>query len=111
LQTFSAILVRQNFQVQTASSAATAKELLKTTNFDLVLTDMSMETSTAGFEVVKAAKSQGYNPALVIISAFPDLAADWKTYGADAMFHKPTILSELLSAINVLVTTRKRKEL
>jgi hypothetical protein len=56
-----------------------------------------METSTAGFEVVKTAKSQPYNPAVVIISAFPDLAADWKSYGADAMFHTQNTTKPLLA--------------
>jgi CheY-like chemotaxis protein len=106
LETFSVILNMQDYQVHTACSAATAIEQLQQHRFDLILTDMSMETSTAGFEVVRAAKAQAHNPAVVIISAYPSLSADWKNQGADAMFQKPTILAELLETLTRLTELR-----
>src|SRR5690348_3097799 len=46
LETFSAILNMRDFQVHTASSAANAIQALQQNKFDLILTDLSMETST-----------------------------------------------------------------
>jgi CheY-like chemotaxis protein len=106
LKTFAAILEIHNFRVQIASSAAAANAKLQETMFDLVLTDMSMESAMAGYDVLRTAKSQPYRPVVVIVSAYPALVADWKNHGADAMFQKPTILSELLDAVNRLMKLR-----
>jgi DNA-binding NtrC family response regulator len=107
LEAFSLILQMHRFEVQTASSSTDAIQALEASHFDLVVTDMSMETDTAGIAVVKAAKSQAYKPAVIILSAYPDLAANWKAYGADAMFHKPTILADFISRIDELMELRR----
>ena len=106
LETFAAILHMHNFHVQTASSAATAAQKIQENRFDVVLTDMSMESSTAGFEVLQAAKALPHRPIVIIVSAFPDLSADWRKRGADAMFQKPTVLADLLNTVDELLKLR-----
>jgi CheY-like chemotaxis protein len=39
--------------------------------FDLVITDMAMETPTAGYDVVRAAREGPYRPEAVILTVFP----------------------------------------
>jgi DNA-binding response OmpR family regulator len=105
LFTLSLVLKSKGFEVQTASSAKAAKERLAQTTFNLVVTDLSMETPTAGYEVVQAAKQLTKKPATLVISGFPDLLSKWETEGADAMLQKPTEVPELLAVIeNLLIS-------
>lgn len=62
-----------------------------------------METPSAGYEVVHAAKQQRNNPATIVISGYPDLLNVWEAEGADAGLQKPTEISELLDAIHRVV--------
>jgi DNA-binding response OmpR family regulator len=103
LFTLSLVLKSRGFEVQTASSAKAAKERLAQTTFNLVVTDLSMETPTAGYEVIQAAKQLTKKPATLVISGFPDLLSKWETEGADAMVQKPTEVSELLAVIENLL--------
>ena len=50
------VLQLASFEIESARSAAEAKLRLSENKFDIVLTDMRMETRTAGFEVVRAAR-------------------------------------------------------
>ena len=74
--------------------------------FDLVLTDLSVETPTAGYDLVHAAREQRRKPATLVISGFPDLLSSWEAEGADAGLQKPTDVPELLATINRLVADR-----
>src|SRR5512147_429750 len=91
------------YSVVTASSAAAAEELLASGSFDAVLTDMKMESDTAGYEVVRAARAHPNRPVIVILSAFPLLVQDWRAAGADAVASKPTNMAQLLDMIAELV--------
>jgi hypothetical protein len=51
---------------------------------------MKMEHERAGFDVVRFAKEQRYRSVVVILTACPDLAKDWKEQGAERLFVKPT---------------------
>ena len=90
LQLFRTVLELEGFQVETAPSAAHALRLLAQDSFDLVITDMRMETPLSGFQVVHAAASRDPRPAIVIMTAYPMLPTDWKESGADALFTKGT---------------------
>jgi len=103
LLTLRAILQLQGLEVETAGSGKAAKVFLHEGRFDLVITDLSMETERAGYEVVQAAKDQAGKPSTLVISAFPDLLTDWKKYGADAMLAKPTDTSELIATVAALL--------
>jgi len=62
LLTLKAILEMNGFEVDTAASAREAAQKLSAGIFDMVITDMSMESETSGYEVIRAARSQAYNP-------------------------------------------------
>lgn len=93
----------EGFAVETASSAQTAKVALAVRSFDAVITDLRMETPTAGYEVVEAASKQNPRPATVILSAYPALGSQWKLRGAQAFFEKPAPMLALLRKIKELL--------
>ncbi|MBV8894170.1 MAG: response regulator [Acidobacteria bacterium] len=99
LVTLGLVLESKGFDVQTATSARIAKEHLSTSAFDLVITDLNMETPTSGYDVVQYAKRQPKPPATLVISGFPEVLDKWKKEGADAMLQKPADVPELLNMI------------
>ena len=107
LLTLKAILEMNGFVVETASSAREAKQRLSGGTFDMVITDMRMEHSASGFEVIRAARSQAYNPATAILTAYPNMEGDWKSEGADSLLIKPMNTSDLLRQIEALLVTHQ----
>ncbi len=104
--TLSAILEANGFQVQTASCAVDAIRSIGSASFDLVMTDLKMETDRAGFDVAEFAAKQNPTPVVVVISGYPTLGADWKRRGVHAFFVKPTDTSLMLRSINELLARR-----
>ncbi len=88
LLTLKMLFQARHFEVVTAGSAAEAMKKIFTESFDLVVTDMRMETHTSGFDVVRATKKRVDSPIVVILSAYPIPPADWREAGADGMFIK-----------------------
>jgi DNA-binding NtrC family response regulator len=88
LQSFGAILENEGFEVEAAHSAAAAIAALDRREFDLVITDMAMETNTAGYDVARAAQQQSYHPEVVILTGFHIPAAEWKKQGVKELFTK-----------------------
>ncbi len=88
LSTLRMLFQARHFEVTTATCARDAVLILGKNSFDLVVTDMRMETHTSGFDVVRNAKSLSCAPVVVILSAFPIPANEWRTVGADAIFAK-----------------------
>ena len=110
LITLRAILEGRGFEVHEASSAKIAKEKIAgASDFDLVITDMRMESDTAGYEVVSAANRVPRPPVTIIISAYSNLSRDWKEGSADAAFAKPTNIPELLNTIDTLLERRQTR--
>ncbi len=95
------------YAVAAAASAQEAARVLGTESFDAVLTDMKMETDTAGFEVVRAARAASAESVIVILTAFPLLAKEWRGAGADAALSKPANMSMLLETFRHLLRQRR----
>nr|VFK23753.1 MAG: Response regulator receiver domain-containing protein [Candidatus Kentron sp. LPFa] len=53
-----------------AQSAGEAKGLIREHDFDLVITDLRMETEEAGMEVLVAAKEKDRSTQLILVTAF-----------------------------------------
>jgi DNA-binding response OmpR family regulator len=107
LLTLKAILEMNGFAVETATSAREAKQKLRGGTFEMVISDMRMENETSGFEVIRAARSQAYNPATAILTAFPNLGDDWKSEGAESLLVKPMNTGDLLRQIEALLVTHQ----
>jgi len=109
LLTLKAILEINGFEVETAASAKEAKGKLAESAYQMVITDMRMETETAGYDVIREAKKQDYDPAVAILTAFPLLGSDWKEEGADSMLVKPMNSNDLLRQIEALLIAHQDK--
>lgn len=103
LLTLKAVLEINGFEVETAVSAREAQQKLKKNTYHMVITDMRMETETAGYDVIRTAKKQSYNPATAILTAYPTLGSDWKTEGAQSLLVKPVGTEDLLRQIEALL--------
>lgn len=103
----SSVLEMANFEVTTAGSAREGIQKLGTEPFDLVLTDLRMETPLAGYEVVKAAQSLIERPVAVIVTAFPVPPSEWRSVGADALFTKGLETAHIADQLKKLLS-RKR---
>src|SRR5207237_9865663 len=89
LVTRKAVREINGFEVETATSAAEAKSKLKSAEYHMVITDMKMETEHAGYEVVRAARKQAYNPATAILTALPTLRGGGQRQGAPSLPVRP----------------------
>ena len=107
LLTLKAILEMNGFEVETASSGHEAVQKLEAGVFHMVITDMRMESETAGYDVIRAAKQKPYNPATSILTAYPSLGSDWKSKGAQSLLVKPVNTQDLLRQIEALLITHE----
>jgi DNA-binding response OmpR family regulator len=107
LLTLKAILEMNGFEVETAASAREAEQKLSAASFDMVITDMRMETETAGYDVIRAARKQSYDPATAILTAYPSLGTEWKSHGAQSLLVKPVNTHDLLRQIEALLVTHQ----
>ncbi|HVJ04291.1 MAG TPA: response regulator [Candidatus Saccharimonadales bacterium] len=107
LLTLKAVLEMNGFEVETASSTKEAEQKLRSSKFEMVITDMRMENEKSGFAVIRAARAQSYNPATAILTAFPNLGGDWKTQGAESLLVKPMNTGDLLRQIEALLITHQ----
>lgn len=102
LLTLKAVLELNQFDVQTASSAAEGIEKLMSGEYDMVITDSRMETDDAGFHVIRAAREQRYNPATALLTAYPPRNMDGKQNTAQVLV-KPIGTQDLLRQIEALL--------
>lgn len=110
LQTLKMLFEARHFDVSAVPSAQDAISALATTAFDIVVTDMRMETDTSGFDVLRTAKNQTNKPVVVILSAHPIPASDWRRAGADAMFIKGGGASRILDEIELMLGAQSSQQ-
>ncbi|HMH16042.1 MAG TPA: response regulator [Edaphobacter sp.] len=109
LLTMKAILEISGFEVDTAASGREGKSKLHTREYHMVITDMRMENDEAGVEVIQAARSAHYHPAIALLTAFPVADEDWQEMGADKMLVKPLHVRILLEQIEHLLKSHEVK--
>lgn len=103
LLTLKAVLELNQFEVQTAASAAEALEKLALGEFEMVITDSRMETDDAGFHVIRAARQQRYDPATALLTAYPPRNMDWRNDSVQSVLVKPIGTQDLLRQIEALL--------
>jgi DNA-binding response OmpR family regulator len=111
LLTLRAILEMNGFEVDTAASTREAQQKLKSHAYEMVITDMRMETATSGYEVIHAARQQGYDPATAILTAYPSADEEWRGKGAHSLLVKPVNTQELLRQIEKLLASHQEHRL
>ena len=109
LLTMKAVLEISGFEVDTAASAREGKSRLKTRQYEMVITDMRMESDEAGREVIVAARTAPYHPEVALLTAFPVAEEDWQEMGADKMLVKPMQTRMLIAQIEKLLERHQAK--
>jgi CheY-like chemotaxis protein len=77
----------------------------------MVITDMRMENETSGYDVIRAARQQPYDPATALLTAYPSLGNDWKSKGAQSLLVKPVNTDELLRQLEALLITHQDQKM
>jgi CheY-like chemotaxis protein len=78
LLTLKAVLELHGFEVETAGSSAEALARIKSSVYQMVISDLRMETEEAGLEVIRAARRQPYDPATALLTAYPPSGEHWR---------------------------------
>jgi DNA-binding response OmpR family regulator len=103
LLTMKAVLEISGFDVDTATSAHEGRSKIRTREYQMVITDMRMESDAAGREVIQAARMAAYHPAVALLTAFPVEQDDWMEMGADRMLVKPMQTPVLIRQLEKLL--------
>jgi DNA-binding response OmpR family regulator len=109
LLTMKAVLEISGFDVDTAASAREGKHKIKQHEYQMVITDMRMESDAAGREVIQAARTAPYHPAVALLTAYPMADDDWLEMGADKMLVKPMQTAALIRQIENLMVSHAAK--
>jgi DNA-binding response OmpR family regulator len=111
LLTLKAVLEINGFEVDTAASAREGRLKLRSHEYHMVISDMRMESEQAGAEVIAAARSAPYRPAVALLTAFPLAEEDWQELGADRMLVKPMHTRLLLEQIDRLMESHGKNSM
>jgi DNA-binding response OmpR family regulator len=109
LLTLKAVLEISGFDVDTVASAREGRARIRTREYQMVITDMRMESDQAGRDVILAARTAPYHPAVALLTAFPVGDEDWRDMGADKMLLKPMQTRALLQDIEKLLDSHSAK--
>ncbi len=77
LLTLKAVLELHGFEVETAGSSAEALARMESGVYQMVISDLRMETEQAGLEVIRTARRQPYDPATALLTAYPPSGQRW----------------------------------
>ena|SRR5579859_7141625 len=102
-QLFTELLHREGLGVTSCGSAREACQQLADHRFDLVITDIRMETTRAGYDVVRTAQKLRPAPPVIILTAFPIAPADLRGLDIAAILMKGTDIRGLLNCIREIV--------
>ena len=105
--TLKAVLELHHFDVETAATVKEAREKLSRQEYEVVVTDVRMESDESGFEVLRAARAQDYQPATAILTAYPLQKEQWKKEGAESFLVKPIGTRQLIEQLEKLIARRE----
>ena len=102
------VLKKDGHSVLTAANGLEALQLLKTENFDVVLTDLKMD-KVDGMEVLEKAKSLNPNTEVIIITGYATVptAVEAIKKGSYQFLAKPLKLDEIRSTIKKALSKKK----
>jgi DNA-binding NtrC family response regulator len=103
LLTLKAVLELNHFDVETATSASEAREKLRSREYEAVITDVRMEGDAAGFDVLRVARAQSYDPATAILTAYPPQDESWKKEPVESLLVKPIGTRQLVQQLETLI--------
>lgn len=105
--TLQTVLEAGGYRVDAAASAAEAVGKLEDNEYELVLTDLQMESPEAGLKVLAHARMMDYKPATALITTYRDSKPSRRPRkGNQAVLIEPEDLPELLTKVADLVSER-----
>jgi len=105
--TLQTILEAGGYRVDAAASAAEAVGKLEEREYDLVLSDLQMESPEAGLKVLAHARMMDYKPATALITTYQNTKArSGSKKAAGTVLIEPEDLPELLGRVADLVSER-----
>jgi CheY-like chemotaxis protein len=102
-ESFTAILNLEGAAVTACASALEACRQLSVETYDLVITDMRMETPTAGWSVVRAARAAPEPPNVAVMTAFPIPRSDLRQYRIQTVLTKGMPTSKMIGRLRELI--------
>jgi DNA-binding response OmpR family regulator len=108
LRTFTRILQKQDYKVDTAETGKEAIEKAENKHYDLALVDIRLP-DTDGTELLAKLKRQLQNTIKIMITGFPSIESGVKALdeGADAYLVKPVKPEDLLMLIKEKLKNRE----
>jgi CheY-like chemotaxis protein len=118
LLTLKAVLELHGFEVETAASSAEAFARMESSIYQMVISDLRMETEEAGLEVIRTARRQPYDPAIALLTAYPPAEGDfdrnrgaircregedWAGENSSSLLIKPLGTTDLLRQVEALL--------
>ncbi len=100
--TLKAVLEAGGYLVDAAASAAEAVGKLDEKQYELVLSDLQMESPEAGLKVLAHARLMDYKPATAILTTYQNRRTDLRR----PVLIKPQALPELLSKVADMISQR-----
>jgi CheY-like chemotaxis protein len=100
--TLKTVLEAGGYFVDSAASAAEAVGMLDAMQYELVLSDLQMESPEAGLKVLAHARLMDYQPATAILTTYQNTAPDTRR----SVFIEPQDLPGLLSKVADLISRR-----
>lgn len=105
--TLQTVLKAGGYHVDAAASAAEAVGKMEDNEYELVLTNLQMESPEAGLKVLAHARMMDYRPATALITTYRESKRERNTRKGDqAVLIEPEDLPELLTQVAELISER-----
>jgi CheY-like chemotaxis protein len=108
--TLKTVLEAGGYNVDSAASAAEAVGKLNDGQYELVLSDLQMESPEAGLKVLAHARMMDYKPAMALITAYQDSKPS-QEQRRNSMLIKPEDVPGLLGKVADLIAERATRRL
>ena len=109
--TLQTVLEAGGYHVDAAASAAEAVSLLDQWEYELVLSDLSMESPEAGLKVLAYARMKDYRPATALVTSWRARDPKGNRASASRMLVEAENVPELLGQVANLIGTRASRRL
>ena len=104
--TLQTVLEASGYRVDAAASAAEAVGKLDEREYELVLSDLQMESPEAGLKVLAHARMMEYKPATALVTTYPDAKDQPTRNSGGTVLIEPEDLPELLGRVADLISER-----